>query len=324
VLFAGNRDKKITNIDGEDYITFKPNVIVYAVLADPQSPIFSKIQNSIVGVAVHDSFTSKLITDKSMLGSLKRAVKNNKNNVAYKKKLESFANKNGKFVKLLQYSRKTKRLIESADAANVFIIGSNFSQANVNIDAKTINKLNELINSSYNEVNGIDEGFNSQYVNSQMMEYLKIYINSQVDQPDGGIFGKASLAPKSVDNFISNFEKFLEKRHNVKISKLKQEKAIKSHQLKLLNLLNFIQENKNSFKSLVNLLSNMIAIKKLLLPTVEKLSHSLSRVFFEDPDGTMIPTKGEGHVVFNGDNQVKIVDRLEFTKVNRMRGGVSA
>jgi hypothetical protein len=47
-------------------------------------------------------------------------------------------------------------------------------------------------------------------------------------------------------------------------------------------------------------------------------------VFFEDPDGTMIPTKGEGHVVFNGDNQVKIVDRLEFTKVNRMRGGVSA
>lgn len=325
VLYAGQQDKQETQVDGENYIVFKPNVIAYAIPADLSSPVYNEVKSSDVGIAAHDSFRPKLVSDKNVLGSLKRASKNAKGkNTIINKKLESLSKKSGSFIKLFHYGRNMKRLIASAKAANVFVLGSNFSQANVSIDPQTIAKIVDLLNNSAELVNTIDNSFDNQYVNGQVMEYLKIFINSQVDLPNGGIFGKAILSPASVDKFIADFVRFLENRYNVKIGKLKQEKAIRGHQQKLNELIGFIEQNKPSFGALISLFSYMINIKKLLLPIVERLTHSLSKVFFMDPDGTMIPTKGEGHVLFNGDTHVKIVDRLEFTKVNRARGGVAS
>lgn len=323
VLYAGQQDKQNAIVDGESYTVFKPNVIAYAIPDDVSSPLYHEVKNSQVGIAAHDSFRPKLVSQKNVLGALKRAVqsKDKKQGSLYNKKIESLSQKSGEYIKLFHYGRNMKRLIASAKSANVFVMGSNFTQANVTVDPQIIARITELIESGKGFVNAISPEFDSAYVNSQVMEYLKIYINSQVDLPNGGIFGKTILGPQSVNKFIEGFKKFIENRYNVKISKLKQEKAIRSNQQKLVELINFIEQNIDSVNSLVSLFSIMIQIKKLLLPTVERLTHSLSKVFFQDPDGTMIPTKGEGHVLFNGDTHVKIVDRLEFTKVNRARGG---
>lgn len=323
VLYAGQNDKQIANIDGENFITFKPNVIVYAIPEDITSPIYNEVQSSEVGVAVHDSFRPKVLSDKSVISSLKRAVKteDKKRKTIYTKKLNSLVDKSGSFIKLVHHSRKASRIMASAKRANVFVMGSNFTQANVDVNQQTVIKLNELIGASAQLVTQISDDFNNQYVNSQTMEYLKIYINSQVDLPSGGIFGKPVMSQKSVDDFIKGFVKFIENKYNVKISGLEQKEAIRRNQQKLLDLVSFIEQNRDSLNALIMLFHNMITVKRLLLPTVEQLTHSLSKVFFQDPDGTMIPTKGEGHVLFNGENQVKIVDRLEFTKVNRARGG---
>ena len=85
--------------------------------------------------------------------------------------------------------------------------------------------------------------------------------------------------------------------------------------------MNFIEQYSTSLFSLLKLFSIMIKVKKILLILVEKLSFSLKKVFFLNADGSLEATKGEGHVVFNGPTHVKIVDRMEFTKVNRSRGG---
>jgi hypothetical protein len=323
VLYAGDQDKQKTVVDGESYTVFKPNVIAYAIPDDVSSPLYHEVNNSQVGIAAHDSFRPKLVSQKNVLGSLKRAAKakDKKQGVVYNKKIESLSQKTGEFVKLFHYGRNMKRLVASAKSANVFVMGSNFTQANVNVDPTVVSRILELIESGKGMVDSITPEFDSAYVNSQVMEYLKIYINSQVDLPGGGIFGKATFTPQDVQKFIAGFKKFIENRYNVKINKLKQERAIRTNQQKLLELVNFIEQNVDSVSALVSLFGVMIQIKKLLLPTVERLTHSLSKVFFQDPDGTMIPTKGEGHVLFNGDTHVKIVDRLEFTKVNRARGG---
>lgn len=323
VLYAGGQDKMETAVDGESYIVFKPNVIAYAIPADLSSPLYNEVKNSEVGVAVHDSFRPKIVSSNNVIGSLKRAIKtkDKKTNKPYERKLESLLQKSGDFIKLFQHSRNVKRLLTSAKNANVFVMGSNFSQANIDIDEQTVNNISEMIGVCQNLVNNITPEFDDQYVNSQVMEYLKIYINGQVDLPNGGIFGKGLMTPQHVDKFIASFIKFIETRYNVKISNLKQERAIRVNQQKLLDLINFIEQNKSSFSALISLFSYMISIKKSLLPIIERLTHSLSKVFFQDPDGTMIPTKGEGHVLFNGESHVKIVDRLEFTKINRARGG---
>ena len=93
---------------------------------------------------------------------------------------------------------------------------------------------------------------------------------------------------------------------------------------KLQNLLNYLQDHADSVVALLSLFSKMIHMKKQIMSLVENLSHALRKTFFESPDGSLVATKGEGHVIFHGNTHVKIVDRLEFTKVNRSRGGQRA
>jgi hypothetical protein len=166
----------------------------------------------------------------------------------------------------------------------------------------------------------IQEEFNTQYVNSQVMEYIKIYINKQIDLPNGGIFGK-EFTPKDIKKFINGFKQFIENRFKVSIEKLKTEKGRQGQIEKLRSLFSFLELHEESLTSLLQIFSKMIKIKKIAMSLVENLTNALSRTFFLDQNGQFVATKGEGHVIFNGDTHVKIVDRLEFTKVNRSRGG---
>lgn len=288
VLYSSRHDRQIANFDGEDYIMFKPNVIVYAIPVDPQSDLYNEVNSSEVGVVVHDSF--------------KGIPKDN-------------------FIQLQQKTRRVDSIISSGKNARVFIMGANFAQAKVDIDAKNINNIQKLIANGRNLLTSISESFDDEYVQSQIMEYLKIYINKQIDLPEGGIFGK-KFVEKDLKKFIRGFTKFLETRFEVEIEKRKTEKGRSSQREKLRSLIDFLKINDTSLLAFLQIFTYMVEIKKILLGIVEKVNHALSRTFFEEPGGTLVPTKGEGHVIFNGDTHVKIVDRLEFTKVNRSRGGV--
>jgi len=61
--------------------------------------------------------------------------------------------------------------------------------------------------------------------------------------------------------------------------------------------------------------------KNLLLQALTALESKVGKTFIENPDGSYTPTKDEGFVLFVGTNHVKLVDRLEFTKINRQFGG---
>ena len=155
------------------------------------------------------------------------------------------------------------------------------------------------------------------------MEYLKIYINKQVDLPHGGIFGK-KINEKTTISFLKGFKKFIENRFKIIIGQKKTERGRAGQIEKLNNLMTFLNTHKESLLALLSLFSFMIEIKKSILQLTASLTDDLRKTFFEGPDGALIPTKGEGHVVFNGNTHVKIVDRLEFTKINRKQGGIRA
>ena len=288
VLFSSKHDKQVSNFDGEDYVMFKPNVIVYAIPVDPLSDLYNEVNNSEVGVVVHDSF--------------KGIPKDN-------------------FIKLQQKTRRVDSIIKSGKSAKVFIMGANFAQAKVDIDTRSVNNIQKLIANGRNLLTSISDSFDDEYVQSQIMEYLKIYINKQIDLSEGGIFGR-KFEDKDIKKFIKGFTKFLENRFEIEIEKRKTEKGRSSQREKLRSLIEFLRINETSLLALLQIFTLMVEIKKIILLLVEKVNHSLSRTFFEEPGGTLVPTKGEGHVVFNGDTHVKIVDRLEFTKVNRSRGGI--
>lgn len=290
VLYGLAEDKREQIVDGEEFVIFKPNVIVYAIPVDHLSPLYEQVKKSSVGIVVHDSFT---------------------------------ATQRDNTIVLNHKSRKVPSIVESGKRANVLILGANFEQVNVDVDNRLTNSINVMLGECNQLIQQIDDEFDMNYVNSQLMEYLKIFINKQVDLPQGGIFGKKSNK-RDINNFINDFKKFLEKRFDVIISKKKTEKGRMGQLSKLQSLLNYLKDNSNSVEALLELFTKMIEIKKQIMAVVESLSHALRRTFFESPDGSLIATKGEGHVIFNGDTHVKIVDRLEFTKVNRSRGGKRA
>ena len=287
VLYASPEDKYQERIDGEDYIVFKPNVIAYAIPVDNKSETYNIVSNSTVGVVVHDSFNG--------------TPENN-------------------YIRLKQKSRTVDSLVESGKRANVFVMGANFKQANIILEDRFILNINRLLDECKGYVANIEDIFNNQYVNSQIMEYLKIYINKQVDLPDGGIF-KKKFNTEDLNKFIKGFKLFLEKRFDIEISKRSTEKGRQGQRDKLKSLIAFLEEHSSSLFALLKLFSLMIEIKKVLLILVERVTNVLKKTFFMGPDGTLTPTKPEGHVIFNGDTHVKIVDRLEFTRVNRSRGG---
>lgn len=288
VLYASMHDKQVLNLDGEDYIVFKPNVIVYAVPVDKLSELYNEVNNSEVGIVVHDSF--------------KGILKDN-------------------YIALQQKSRRVDSIINSGKKAKVFIIGANFAQAKVDIDLKIANKVQKNIDLGKSILSEISESFDDEYVQSQLMEYLKIYINKQIDLPSGGIFNK-TFKLKDLKKFIKGFKSFLEKRFEIQIEKRKTLRGQENQREKLNSLIKFLEINSTSLIALLQIFTLMIDIKRILMEMVERINHSLSKTFFQEPGGSLVPTKGEGHVIFNGDTHVKIVDRLEFTKVNRARGGI--
>jgi hypothetical protein len=65
----------------------------------------------------------------------------------------------------------------------------------------------------------------------------------------------------------------------------------------------------------------MTVAKYTLLNMLSALESKVGKTFIQNADGSFTPTKDEGFVLFVGTNHVKIVDRLEFTKINRAAGG---
>jgi len=92
-------------------------------------------------------------------------------------------------------------------------------------------------------------------------------------------------------------------------------------QSKLNLILKFIKDNKESFKNLIEATFFMAIIKYIILSILSNLDSKIGRTFMQMPDGTLVKTKDEGYVLFVGTNHVKIVDRLDFTKMNRQVGG---
>lgn len=289
VLFSLPSDKKQVKIGDEAFIVFKPNVIVYAVPIDSKSPLSTSVQKSKVGVIIHEAFKGTPAGDGINLTSVGRDV---------------------------------TKLIEHSKGSEAFIQSSNFGQVSINIPDNIIRKVNAETSKASLHINNITDTFDQQYLTSPILGLLKIFLNKQVDLGDKGIFGAASRGEEFVvDSFISGFREFLTSRYDKEAESKKTPAGKLSVENRLKQVLNFLETNNNDFKNLIIGTYHMTAAKYYLLSALSLLESKVGKTFIQNPDGTFVPTKDEGFVLFVGTNHVKIVDRLEFTKINRTAGG---
>jgi hypothetical protein len=299
VLYSSMEDKKITNINGENFIVFKPNTIVYAVPMDKDSDLSKRILESSVGVIVHESFKPIAVNSTVLpTGSAEQTIK------------------------LTSAGRNVESIVQSGKKANVFIESSNYGAVSYNIPDVTFEKIANNLMQAKSKIDLIDSNFNKEYVKSPALSLLKIYLNKQVDNPTSSIFTSAMKGGDlNLKEFMEGFVSFLKQRFEKESQTKKTESGKKNIQSKLNSILKFIKENQESFKSLIEATFHMAVIKYIILNVLSSLDSKIGRTFVQMPDGTLVKTKDEGYVLFVGTNHVKIVDRLDFTKMNRQVGG---
>jgi hypothetical protein len=137
--------------------------------------------------------------------------------------------------------------------------------------------------------------------NEELRSYLEMYVNAMVKVGSGDL---------SVDTFKS----FVEDREMARINKLKQQTAIDRGKEKIEGLKKNIQHYSSALNSMFLLHKTLRNVKMMVMKKLDTIS---SFGHFVRTDNGFRVTGAEGFVIGDVDGKtVKLVDRLEFSRIN--------
>jgi hypothetical protein len=293
VLYAEPSDKKRIKIGNEEYIAFEPNVIMYAVPMDEKSEIFNRVLNTNVGVIVHDVFKPKLIKDT---------------------------------IQLIPTGKKIDSLLASSSNSKAFIKGSNYGTISFDVNNQLFDQINNLVVTISDNINKITDEFDKEYISpekgspsGQLLALLQQYLNKQLDLEDSGFFN--TKKPYNFKQLFDGYKKYVAEKMGKGIETLAP-KGQAARQQRIAATAAYLDKNMVNFNHLLAATYNMLKVKNAIYELLSQLDSKLTKhTFYKLPDGSYVKTKDEGFVLFLGNNQVKIVDRVDFTKMNRALGG---
>jgi nicotinic acid mononucleotide adenylyltransferase len=290
LLFSPSRPPTTANIEGKQYVTFRPNLISYAVPVDAQSPLYQQVSKAPVGIVVHAAFN---------------------------------VNANGDAITSAMASRDTTRVVNSLKKAGVFAEGSNYKSLNVLIDPNLKNTVHKLLQDAKIKINAISNEFNEEYTGSALSADLRQYTNYMV-RSGGGIF-KAATAGENFDinKYLNGYLSYTKEKINKKAA-AGSERVKANAQKKTENLINYLKQHKKSLNGLIGASYDMIRIKLIFQHLLANVEGKLQGMYSFIPVGDgYVSAPGEGHVLYVGDtpNQVKIVDRINFSANNFLYAG---
>jgi len=290
LLFSPSRPPTTSTIEGKQYITFRPNLISYAVPVDPQSPLYQQVSKAPVGIVIHAAFNVQA---------------------------------NGDAITSSMAGRDVTRVVNSLKKAGVFAEGSNYKTLNINLDPNLKNTIHGLLNDAKIKINSISNEFDAEYTGSSLSGELRQYTNHMV-RSGGGIFKAAT----SGENF--NINKYLNGYFGYAKEKINKKAAAGSPRVKanaekkVEGILSYLKEHKKSLNGLIGASYDMIRIKLIFQHLLANVEGKLKGMYSFIPVGdSYVSAPGEGHVLYIGDtpNQVKIVDRINFSANNFLYAG---
>ena len=117
-----------------------------------------------------------------------------------------------------------------------------------------------------------------------------------------------------VSQYANDFYYHMGKEYDKIISKYKTIKSQSKKADQFLEDVLFIDQNKNDIKMMIACYMNLEYAKNILVNKMKKIQ-SL-RLFVDMGNGDYKVTNDEGYVAIVGKEAVKLVDRLEFSKLN--------
>lgn len=291
--------KQQESIDDQPHITFQPQLIKYAVPVDEQSELYQRVNSANFGIAIHDSF--KGVTD------------------------------DGTNIRFTASNKNVQNLVEASKQRGVFIESSTYNQKQINLDLprQTKVELDSLLSRAQGHMDQVSETFNTAYVgNNKFMGLVQRFLNDEVKKAERTKNNIYSLAFRgndfNEDVFSNRFKSFLKKNYSKEIEG-KGERGVLNAKERMNSYKSMFEDD--NFQHFVTATHYMISIKNTILnlfnqieKQIAKTGGKIGKALLPQGDGSFALSKGEGFVLFVGDNQVKIVDRLDFSAKNLQHG----
>ena len=264
-------------INGESYITFQPNTIMYAVPSN--SDLASRMLSSKIGIIFHTTYSGDKLEDmKASFGA----------NVSKLNKVSS---------------------VWVDDAFYKDVTGSLFSAKETSDLEKKIAKLqrvgNGISKKSMNNILSVHDELKT----SELGAGLKTYFNSNVRR---GILPKSGVT--GVNNFLTHFGNHFEDKV---IKKVKQEKTKNQKRERKQQLLNLLIKEKVALANLLEFMLLTIELKNSVIRKLETGVNSKMETFVVDSKGIRVTKpEGFVAIDKLSGGAVKFVDRLEFSQLN--------
>ena len=147
----------------------------------------------------------------------------------------------------------------------------------------------------------IQSGKKTLAVDTEFLKFFNNYVKSGSNIP-------------SVERAYTDFMYHMAKEYDKIIKKLKTVKSQSQKAGKFVELIDFIESNEREFKMLIASYMNIQYCKNILVDKMKKVQ--ALRLFVDMGNGDYQATTDEGYVAISGDDAVKLIDRLEFSKLN--------
>lgn len=285
LLFSLPGDKQVVDINGTNFITFRPNMIVYAVPVDMQSELYARVADANVGIILHEVFKAEVISG-------------------------------GNAIRIVPIGKNFNEIIEQGKVHKVFIEDSVHPTVNLQVNIERRQKINSYLQKCKDHMSEITESFDKEWKASPLLALLKSYLNYQIKN-GGGIF-KNALTNKDFDEniFKNGFKKWISNKFVDEAGKKITDKGKISTLARRDALFEWIDQNVYNFNHLLHATYLMLLIKNEFISITNESERKLGKTFYQLPDGSYEVTPGEGFVLFTGNSKVKLVDRISFSQRN--------
>ena len=177
---------------------------------------------------------------------------------------------------------------------------ANFSNDEASKYQAIINKAKGSLLSSGNILNEIQSGKKALKIDTEMKIFFNRYVRTGTIPP--------------VDTAYREFYFHLGKQYNKPIEKLKTLTSQANKAGQFMNAVDFMKSKESEMRMLIATYLNIMAAKNMVVNKLNQIDSM--KVFVRQPNGDMKATTPEGYVAIGTSGAIKLVDRLEFSKLN--------
>ena len=262
-------DKTTERIDGENFITFRPNTITYAI--DPDSKLGREIGSAQLGIVFHTKYTGPSLPEMTA----------------------SFD------VQETDFTTKPGVWIQRSTFEDIGGIATMSTAERQKFDA-AVRRAEGSLKQTRGLLDKIQSGKKTLQIDTEFKKFFNNYVKAGKDIP-------------SVEKAYIDFFEHLGKEYSKKIKPMKRLATQADKAYAFVEAVEFITSNENAFKMIIATYMNLQYCKNLLVEKMKKVS---ALRLFVNMGTHYESTTPEGFVAISGKTAVKIIDRLEFSRLN--------